>query len=211
MEPLPAAKPELQRVRPSLYLCSEPTRSVRIPAVICHASENRHTEDPSWPTILSWKVHTPRSISITPIKSPVTCVSGHRPSFCDYHYHTEMSGCTLRFERNSPLRTTLVDEATRHAKYRIETPMKVARSVTRITKFESPTRPPLHWDEEADSSSGNEQNKNRTETGDEMARIYWKWFSPSRIIFKGRVTTRSESLPKCGKLKGWANLPPIPH
>jgi hypothetical protein len=114
-----------------------------------------------------------------------------------------MSGCTLRFERNSPLRTTLVDEATRRAKYRIETPVKVARSVTRITKFESPT--PLHRDEEADSGCGNEQNKIETESreaGYEIARIYWKWFSPNRIIFNGKVTTRRESLPRCGKLKG---------
>ena len=41
------------------------------------------------------------------------------------------------------------------------------------------------------------------ETSDEIARIYWKWFSSSRIIFRGRITTRREFLPKTGKAKGW--------
>ncbi|KAF9781720.1 hypothetical protein BJ322DRAFT_240673 [Thelephora terrestris] len=131
-----------------------------------------------------------------------------------------MSGCTLRFARNSPLRTTLVDEATGHAKYKLETPMRIARSVTRIRKFESPAQSPLHSSEEDDSDSGdddiagngkegkpNPPEENETEgelqeTSDEMARIYWKWFSSNRIIFRGRITTRDELLPKCGKLKG---------
>lgn len=134
-----------------------------------------------------------------------------------------MSGCTLRFVKNSPLRTVLIDEATGHAKYKIETPMKLARSVTRIRKFESPPQPPLHWGEDADSDPSDEDTtdggKKKSipdeeehemvsvegelhETSDEMARIYWKWFSSNRIIFRGRTTTREEFLPKCGKLKG---------
>ena len=108
-----------------------------------------------------------------------------------FSYHAKMSGCTLRFARNSPLRTTLVDESTGHAKYKIETPMRIARSVTRIWKLESSTQPPLNW------SEGRLQ-----ETSDEIARIYWKLFSPNRIIHRGRVTSRDELLPKCGKLKG---------
>ena len=134
-----------------------------------------------------------------------------------------MSGCTLRLSKNSPLRTTLIDEATGQAKYKIETPMRIARSVTRIRKFESPPQPPLQWREDADSDSsddgvaGKEKEKSEPntteetdegdsgglhETSDEMARIYWKWFSSNRIIFRGRITSREEFLPKCGKLKG---------
>jgi len=136
-----------------------------------------------------------------------------------------MSGCTLRFARDSPLRTTLIDEATGHAKYQIDTPIKIARSLTRIRKFDSPTQPPLHWDDDADSDSGDDiadkgkKKKSKAkkdekdteeddteaelpETSDEIARIYWKWFSSDRIVFRGRITSRSEFLPKCGKMGG---------
>jgi len=40
------------------------------------------------------------------------------------------------------------------------------------------------------------------ETSDEIARIYWKWFSPNVINFRGKVTTRTEFLPQTGKLGG---------
>jgi len=140
-----------------------------------------------------------------------------------------MSGCTLRLARNSPLRTTLVEEATGHAKYQIDTPIKVAGSVTRIRKFESPTDPPPNWDENSDSEQGSDttdkgkkRQKSKSkkdkkdgteevgdgaelaglpETSDEIARIYWKWFSTDRIVFRGRITTRAEFLPKTGKAK----------
>jgi hypothetical protein len=137
-----------------------------------------------------------------------------------------MSGCTFIFARNSPLRTTLVDEATGHAIYQVDTPIKLARSVTRIRKLDSHTQP-HHWDEDADSDSGDDitdkgkkkkskSKKDRRgeegggdetasdlpETSDEIARIYWKWFSPDRIVFRGQITTRSEFLPKAGKMKG---------
>ena len=140
-----------------------------------------------------------------------------------------MSGCTLRFARNSPLRTTLVDEATGRAIYQIDTPKKISRSVTRIRRFDSHTRP-QHWDEDSGSDPGdgidgvenkeeelrskdgendddNEDQGDGTEPGlpgtsDEIARIYWKWFSPDRIIFRGGITTRSEFLHKWGKMKG---------
>jgi len=137
-----------------------------------------------------------------------------------------MSGCTLRLARNSPLRTTLVEEATGHAKYQIDTPIKVAGSVTRIRKFESPTDPPPNWDEDSDSDQGDDttgkgkKSKSKKdkkdkageardgaetelpETSDEIARIYWKWFSTDRITSRGRITTRAEFLPKTGKAKG---------
>ena len=135
-----------------------------------------------------------------------------------------MSGCTLRFSRDSPLRTTLVDEATGHAKYQIDTPIRIARSVTRIRKFDASTRPPqapLHWDEDVDSDpeddiadKGNKREMPKSkeegdgtetelpEASDEIARIYWKWFSSDRIIFRGRITSRREFLPKTGKMKG---------
>ena len=143
-------------------------------------------------------------------------------------HHTTMSGCTLRFARDSPLRTTLVDEATGYAKYQIDTPIKLVGSATRIRKFDSPTQPPLHWDDDDcddDSDSGGDitdVKKRRSgstgsykegheeeapgqelaETSDEIARIYWKWFSSDRIIFRGRIQSRAEFLPKCGKMGG---------
>jgi len=67
-----------------------------------------------------------------------------------------MSACTLRLTRDSPLRTILVDEATGYARYQIDTPRKIARSVTRIRKFESHTQPPLHLDGDADSDPGDD-------------------------------------------------------
>ena len=153
------------------------------------------------------------------------CFCGRRLIIANHPYHTTMSGCTLRLSRDSPLRTILIDEATGYATYQIDTPRKIARSVTRIRKFESPKRPPPHLDEDADSEPGDgvadknkeaksekdEKDKEQegdgmetelAETSDEIARIYWKWFSSSRIIFRGRITTRREFLPKTGKAKG---------
>lgn len=140
-------------------------------------------------------------------------VSDHHSIFGDSPHHAKMSGCTLRFARNSPLRTTLVDESTGDVKYKIETPMRIARSVTRIRKFKSRTTPaPLHRDEDVNSDSSddigdqeevaNGIDVERQSTGDEIARIYWKLFSSSRFIFRGRITTRNEFLSRCGKMKG---------
>jgi len=140
--------------------------------------------------------------------------------------HTAMSGRTLRFTRDSPLRTTLVDEATGYAKYQIDTPIKLVGSTTRIRKFDSPTQSPLHWDDNDDDSdsgsditdvkkrsgsTGSRSYKERheeapgpelAETSDEIARIYWKWFSSDKIVFRGRIQSRAEFLPKCGKMGG---------
>ena len=100
--------------------------------------------------------------------------------------------------------------------------MRIAGSVTRIRKFEPSTQPPpSQLDEDADDDSDDyditdvgKGKKSRVaevegdevqelpETSDEIARIYWKWFSSNRIIFRGKITNREEFLPKCGKLKG---------
>ena len=129
-----------------------------------------------------------------------------------------MSACTLQFARNSPLRTTLVDESTGHAKYQIDTPLRITGSVTRIRKFDLAPQPPLVLDSKANSDSTDDdptdkgkgkegfkwRNLVRTElpeTKDEIARINWKCFSPDGINFRGKVTTRKEFLPACGKMK----------
>ena len=111
--------------------------------------------------------------------------------------------------------------------------MKLARSVTRIRKLDSPTHPHDHWGGDADSDYGgadsdsgdestdkgehkkkpqkkggedNEEGDGTVpelpETGDEIARIDWSWFSSNKIVFQGRMTTRSEFLPKTGKVGG---------
>ena len=136
-----------------------------------------------------------------------------------------MSVCNLRFTRNSLLRTVLVDEATGHAMYQIDTPIRIAGSVTRIRRLDSSIPYPLRHDDDDDSDSGDDSTdvKRRkseftgsrsdkkgdekvgpelAETNDEIARIYWKWFSSDRIIFRGRERLRTEFLPKCGKMKG---------
>ena len=133
-----------------------------------------------------------------------------------------MAGCTFVFARNSPLRTTLVDEATGHAKYQIDTPMRLTGSVTRIRKLDSQTQP-HHWDDDSDSDSGDDiTDKGKREekfkskkdeedevtepelpqTSDEIGRVNWKWFSTDEFVFRGKTTTRDEFLPKAGKMKG---------
>lgn len=139
-----------------------------------------------------------------------------------HHFHIKMSGCTLRFSKSSPVRATLVDEATGHVKYKIETPIKVAHVVTRIRKFEPHTQHLLHPDEDTGSDSdddvtlcgatedkmhpdeveGDETYLEMPETSDEMARIYWKLLAPDKLVFQGKEHIRSEFLPKCGKMNG---------
>ena len=148
-------------------------------------------------------------------------IFGHRHIVVDPPHHTTMSGRTFQLARNCPLRTTLVDEATGHAIYQIDTPKMVAGGVTRIRKFDSP-QPHIHRDEDANSDHDHgftdEENKHKshkseedeeegdeTETGlpeasDEIARIYWKWFSSDKIVFRGKITTLSEFFPNTGKM-----------
>ena len=38
----------------------------------------------------------------------------------------------------------------------------------------------------------------------EIARIYWKWFSSPRIIFEGKIRTRAEYMPLKSRLRRWA-------
>jgi hypothetical protein len=128
-----------------------------------------------------------------------------------------MAICTFEFSRNSPLRTTLIDEATSCAKYQIDTPLRIVGSVTTIRKFVLPPQPPLVRRDKGSSDFGDDPTdrvKKRgfgrgligtpelPETGDEIARIHWKWFSPDGIDFLGKVTNRKEFLPSTGKMKG---------
>lgn len=128
-----------------------------------------------------------------------------------------MSVRTFSLARNSPLRTTLIDEATGHAMYQIDTPRKLSSSyATKIRKLDPATPPPLYSDDgDSDSDedladkkhapAGLEEDESMIElpeTSDEMARIYWKLISSDKIIFRGKTTTQSEFLPECGKLRG---------
>ena len=126
-----------------------------------------------------------------------------------------MNDRTLLLSRNSCLRTTLIDEATGQAVYEIDTPRKVSKYVTKIRKFDSPTQPPLHWNDgggDCDSGGGHVGRRGAStggepepmelpETSDEIARIYWKWSSDNRIIFRGKITTQKEFLPAVGTLR----------
>ena len=132
-----------------------------------------------------------------------------------------MSGCTLNFTRNSPVRTILVDEDTGIAKYQIDTRIRLLRRVTRIKKLDSSTQPPLHRGDtgsdpvddivgqgkEGESKPSEDRNGGHgagvelPETDEEIARIYWNWFSSDRIVFRGKITDRSEFQPKWGKME----------
>ena len=139
--------------------------------------------------------------------------------------NTKMSGCTFLLTRNSPLRTTLIDEATGQAVYNVDTPRKLAPDVTKIRKLDSPTQPPHHWDDGGDDGDFSEGIADRKgafrevegakpdtppelpETSDEIARIYWKFISSDKIVFRGRSTTQKEFLPPAGKLRGYVISP----
>jgi hypothetical protein len=131
-----------------------------------------------------------------------------------------MNGCTLQLTRDSALRTVLVDQATGYAKYQIDTPIKLVRSVTRIRKLD-PSTHPLHRDADTTSGSsdditdmGKRKKESKSEkheegdervpesrgTNDEIARIHWSRFSSDRIVFRGTTATQSEFLPKTGKM-----------
>ena len=138
-----------------------------------------------------------------------------------------MSGCTLRLTRNSPLRTTLVDEATGHVKYKIETPVKIAHVVTQIKKLESHAQPPQYsengtgYDSDDDitlcgstkgklGSDGIKGEETSVDpevpgTSNEIARIYWKLLASDKVVFQGKEHVRSEFLQKCGKAEGRVN------
>lgn len=125
-----------------------------------------------------------------------------------------MSGRTFSLARNSPLRTTLIDEATGHAVYEVDT--LTTSWVTKIRKLDHTARPPP-YSEDGDFDPGEDLiDKKRTPvdaeedesvmelpgTSDEMASIHWKAFSQERIVFRGKITTQGEFIPECGKMKG---------
>ena len=128
-----------------------------------------------------------------------------------------MSGLTFSFARDSPLRTTLIDEATGHAMYQVDTPRKLSSTyATKIRKLDPAARsPPYSYDGDSDSDEDLDRKKHTPagaeedelvielpETSDEMARIYWKLNSPNSLIFRGKACARSEFLHECGKMRG---------
>lgn len=125
-----------------------------------------------------------------------------------------MSGLTFSLARNSPLRTTLIDETTGHAMYQIDTPRKLQFPfVTKIRKLDPVTPPPDDDDSESDDDPTDKKHVpldvdevelpiELPETSDEMARIYWRFTSPDNIVLRGKTTTSREFLPECGKMKG---------
>ena len=84
--------------------------------------------------------------------------------------------------------------------------------MTRIRKFDLPPQPPLVWDEKASFDEDydptdvgrkkRDSGEELPEADDEIARIYWKWFSPNMVNFQGKVINWKKLLPKCGKMKG---------
>ena len=53
------------------------------------------------------------------------------------------------------------------------------------------------------ASAGNAtQERDSPLVGDEIARLYWKWFASARIVFEGKIRRRAEFMPCKGKLRG---------
>lgn len=109
-----------------------------------------------------------------------------------------MTGRKFLLARQPPLNTTLIDEATGLAVYKVETPEELMQSITKIRKLDPPIQPPTDWvkGEGPNSDTGTAADM---ALPDEMARIYWKSDS---INFRGRVAHQSEFLPTSGKLGG---------
>ena len=131
----------------------------------------------------------------------------------------------------SLLQTTLIDEATGHAKYKIDASVKITRSVARIRKLDSPPQSPFlplpaipssgsdpasssQWKSDSEKGKkdkeGSEAETELPEANDEIVRVYWKWFLPVRIIFRGRIFTRNKFLQTTGKMKGQVDSPSFP-
>lgn len=86
---------------------------------------------------------------------------------------------------------------------------------TKIRKL-GPAAPPPPYSDDVDSDPDEEPTDKKSapvgeeeeevvelpETSDEMARIYWKFFSRDKIVFRGKITNQGEFLPECGKMKG---------
>jgi len=100
-----------------------------------------------------------------------------------------MSCCTFSLARNSPINTTLIDEATGQAVYEIDTSPRFSQYATEIWKLDSSPLSLLYPETQF------------VEVGDEMARIYWR-FASDRIVFRRKTTTQKEFLPAVGLLRG---------
>jgi len=129
-----------------------------------------------------------------------------------------MTSTNFTLTENSPLRTVLVREDTNQPIFRIETPRKVFRPKTVICKIKpgeensemlEDSEPPENSSEPPENSELLPENNSsledhiptETDHDDELARIYWHLFGPHRVIFQGRIWTRSQLLPRVGPLK----------
>jgi len=118
----------------------------------------------------------------------------------------------LIFARNSPLRTTIVNETTHRPLYTIQTPRQFTRKTTLVRRVpQTDDLQPLvldgdDYDSDDDSlhaEKGDEKEdppeEEETPGGsDELARIHWHRISHNRVVYKGRMMERGDLLPKAG-------------
>lgn len=118
----------------------------------------------------------------------------------------------LIFTRNSPLRTTIVNESNNRPLYKVETPRQVTRKVTRIRRVPQTEdlKPLIFSDDDDDASASDDSHPAKGESAppeeeeipsgsDELARIYWHHISHNRLVYKGRLMDRRHFLPNNGK------------
>jgi hypothetical protein len=135
---------------------------------------------------------------------------------------TSKKPTNLYFTRNSPLRTTIVDEQTHRPLFRLETPQRVRRRTTTIRRLalteesdrllsstkdledeDSDSDSSTLWSKKDESESEQEPELEADETDvsapvDEVARIHWHLFRADQVVFKGQMLKRSEILPRSG-------------
>ena len=111
----------------------------------------------------------------------------------------------LVFTKDSPLNTTLVDEARGAVMYEIETERSflskttVIRKPTMSASFQSILPSPVY------SAPGHplladQRGKSVSRTSTEVARIQWKTWSSDKIDYHGHEMKREEFMPKAGIL-----------
>jgi hypothetical protein len=135
-------------------------------------------------------------------------------------YTHPSSGCTV-----------LVNEETGQKLYKIQTTRRFVGSVTKVFRYEKatssspnlvpPTHPEIdepHEEAEVVMDSSGEENRNEGESGavgtggqasdddpsleeNEIARLYWKWFASTRMVFEGKVRRRAEYMPFGDRLR----------
>jgi hypothetical protein len=124
------------------------------------------------------------------------------------------STTNLFLTRNSPLRTTIINERTNRPLFKIETPHKVTRKTTHINRV-TPTGDMTGLLSAAADESGNESDDSSIHSkkddepepeenhisanSDEVARIHWHTFYPHKVVFNGQILKRSDLLPKSGR------------